>query len=57
MTIYKIINNMMNYAQTCVDHEESNNIAYIANKLAHQGELFEPKLTQKELIIVQQFMD
>ena len=56
MNSYELISNMMSRAATTKDDRESNTLSRVADRLAHQGCLFEPELTREEISVIQRFI-
>ena len=56
MQAHNIIQAMMIKAKSTRDDVESATLCRVANRLAHQGALFEPALTPEELRLISSFI-
>jgi hypothetical protein len=56
MNAHELIAKIMHNSATTKNDRESNILSRVANRLAHQGCLFEPELTREEISVIQRFM-
>lgn len=56
MDIYTLVSKIYDAAQKARVDAEANMLSRLAERVAHQGSLFEPKLTTGELTMVKRFM-
>ncbi len=55
MNAATIVDRLHQAASKATDDEVSNMIAKLANRLTHQGSLFEKPLTQREIFLISKF--
>jgi hypothetical protein len=56
MQAHEIVSRIMAAAAVEKNDAESNRLSALANRLAHQGSLFETKLTRAEVAAISKFM-